>query len=162
MKVTFWKHKFQLVVFLTVFMPIVLALFIAGLVMIILDVENFWPLFLAGIVSLLGSIFMLFEEKRMPSKVIFSEVGIVWLFLRKTVTYIEWTEITEITTKIRGRGVRDLSFIAGDKRIDVTLTKKMYDAIMIICPEPNIKMDIKELKEKYMLIWKMGRLNKDN
>lgn len=105
---------------------------------------------------------MLFEEKRMPSKVIFSEVGIVWLLLKKPVTFIEWTEITEITTKSRGRGVRDLSFIAGDKRIDVSLTKKMYDAIMIICPEPNIKMDIKELKEKYMLIWKMGRLNKDN
>ena len=133
-------------------MPMVLALFIAGLVMTILDAENFWPLFLAGIVILLIFIFAVFEEKRMPSKVIFSEVGIVWLFFRKTVTYIEWTEITEITTKIRGRGVRDLSFIAGDKRIDVSLTKKMYDVIMLICPEPNIKMDIKELKEKYMLV----------
>ena len=120
--------------------------------MTILDAENFWPLFLAGIVILLIFIFAVFEEKRMPSKVIFSEVGIVWLFFRKTVTYIEWTEITEITTKIRGRGVRDLSFIAGDKRIDVSLTKKMYDVIMLICPEPNIKMDIKELKEKYMLV----------
>lgn len=152
MKVTFWKHKFQLVIFLTVFMPMVLALFIAGLVMTILDAENFWPLFLAGIVILLIFIFAVFEEKRMPSKVIFSEVGIVWIFLKKTITYIEWTEITEITTKIRGRGVRDLSFIAGDKRIDVSLTKKMYDVIMLICPEPNIKMDIKELKEKYMLV----------
>ena len=152
MKVTFWKHKFELIAFFVVFMPMVLALFIAGLVMTILDAENFWPLFLAGIVILLIFIFAVFEEKRMPSKVIFSEVGIVWIFLKKTITYIEWTEITEITTKSRGRGVRDLSFIAGDKRIDVTLTKKMYDAIMIICPEPNIKMDIKELKEKYMLV----------
>ena len=152
MKVTFWKHKFELIAFFVVLMPMVLALFIAGLVMIILDAENFWPLFLMGIVSLLGSIFVLFEEKRMPSKVIFSEVGIVCLLLKKTVTFIEWTEITEIATKSRGRGARDLSFIAGDKRIDVTLTKKMYDAIMIICPEPNIKMDIKELKEKYMLV----------
>ena len=152
MKVIFWKHKFELIAFLVVFMPTVLALFIAGLVMTILDAENFWPLFLAGIVVLLISIFALFEEKRMPSKVIFSEVGIVWIFLKKTITYIEWTEITEITTKSRGKGAKDLSFIAGDKRIDVTLTKKMYDAIMIICPEPNIKMDIKELKEKYKLI----------
>lgn len=28
------------------------------------------------------------------------------------------------------------SFIAGDKHIEVGLSKKMYDAIMIICPDP--------------------------
>ena len=46
-----------------------------------------------------------------------------------------------------GIAVFNLSFIAGDKHIEVGLPKKMYDAIMIICPDPNIKLQINNLKE---------------
>ena len=147
LKITFWKHKLEIYVYFTLFLPVSLGLFLAALILTIQDAENFWPLLVLGIFILFCIIIIFFDEKRIMAKVIFSDDGIEWIWFKKTVLFIKWTEITDITTRFRGRGNYDLSFIANDKRIDVWLTKKIYNTIMIICPEPNVKMQINNLKE---------------
>lgn len=147
LKITFWKHKLEIYVYFTFFLPVSLGLFLAGLILTIQDAENFWPLLVLGIFILFCIIIIFFDEKRIVAKVIFSDDGIEWRWFKKTILFIDWTEITDITTRFRGRGNYDLSFIANDKRIDVWLTKKIYNTIIIICPEPNVKMQINNLKE---------------
>ncbi len=146
MKVVFWKHRTELFVGGTLIAFLALSIFIIGLVFTILNI-NFFPILLTGIILCIFGAYMFFVDKRILSKVIYSEDGIEWQWFNKIIDNIKWSEITEIKSVCHGITIYNLSFIAGDQHIDVGLSKKMYNAIMIICPDANIKFQIKSLKE---------------
>ncbi len=146
MKVVFWKHHTELFWGGTIIIFLALSFFIIGLIFTILNM-NYFPILLVGIILCILALNMFFCEKRTLSKVIYSEEGIEWKWLNKSIDYIKWSEITDVKAISHGATVYNLSFIARDRHIDVGLTKKMYNAIMIVCPEPNIKFQIKSLRE---------------
>ena len=130
----------------TISIIISISLFVAGLTLTILD-KIYFPILLSGLLLIIIMIYVYFIDKRMLSKVIYSDQGIEWKWLKKRISYIKWDEIDEVKSIPHGRTVYNLSFVANKNHIDVGLTKKMYDVIMLICPEPNIKFQIKNLKE---------------
>ncbi|HJD05862.1 MAG TPA: hypothetical protein IAB72_03180 [Candidatus Onthoplasma faecipullorum] len=68
--------------------------------------------------------------------------------LNKLLFSVDWTEITDVNANTPyNRYSKYLTFIAGDKRIDLVLTKKMYNSIMAICPYQIIKNEINRLEQ---------------
>lgn len=119
-----------------------LCLIIIGIVFF----SNLGALILVALLILIYPIYMLFIDKRLSSIVIYSEEGIEWMSFKKSVEFIRWDEITEITETRRGRNFYWLTFMAKERRIDVELTKKMYNIIMILCPYQNLKNRIDDLE----------------
>ena len=144
MKITFWKHKYELFIGAILLAIISLLFIIIGIVLIIQN-HYIWPILVLGIINLILILYLLFFQKRILSKVIFSNEGIEWIWLKKRILFISWNNITDIKSSPRGRGAEDLSLISYDNKIDVSLTKKMYDAIMILCPNQNIKNQINNI-----------------
>lgn len=142
MKVKFLKHKISL-------LYVVIICSIASIISICVGFIQFPKLLFicfVGVALLVFLFYDIFINRNISSSVIFSEVGIEWKSFKKTVVSIRWDEITEIVDTIRGRGFRWLTFIAKDKRIDVELTQKMYNVIMILCPYQNLKRRIDDME----------------
>lgn len=150
MKVEFWNHKFELFIGGTIIAILTIATFLIGLILPFLN-YNYLPILVMGIILMILAIYIFFIDKRMLSKVVYSEEGIECKWLKKTIACFKWSEITDIKAVHHGKAPDNLSFISGDQHIDVGLSKKMYDAIMIVCPCPNIKFQIKNLEQfKYL------------
>lgn len=144
MKLTFWKHKYELFIGIISLVIISLSFLIAGIVLIIKN-HYYWPILILGLISLILTFYILFFQKRVLSKITFSDNGIEWSWLNKRILFINWNDITNIKSSPRGRGAEDLSIISYNDRIDISLTRKMYDAIMILCPYQNIKNQINNI-----------------
>lgn len=143
-KIKFWKHKAELFIGGTLTITFSFALSLAGLILTLIN-TSFWPMLAVGLLCLVLTFLVLFGGKRVLSKVIFSDEGIEWQWLNKTIASMSWLDITDVKSTPHGRGAEDLTFVAGNLQIDVGLTKKMYDAIMLICPIPNIKTTINNM-----------------
>ncbi len=141
MKVKFLKHKFE---FIVLIFALIIALSFIGLAFIRL--YDLWLMSVFGFVALCFILYELFIDKRISSMVIYSEQGIECKSFKKIITYFKWEEITEIIDTTRGRSFHWLTFIAKDKRIDVELTQKMYNVIMILCPYQNLKRRIDDME----------------
>ena len=140
MKVKFLKHKEELIAICFLAM-LSLCFIIIG----IISFANLGALFIIGSIFLIVPFYLLFIDKRPSSIVIYSEEGIEWKSFKKSVEFIRWDEITEITNTSRGKFYW-LTFISKEKRIDVSLTKKMYKVIMILCPYQNLKVRLDNIE----------------
>lgn len=143
MKVIFWKN-FRELFGLLLFNSIMFA----GIIMLIIFTilyHSLWPGLVSVLIMFIVSISILFFQKRFLSKVTFSNEGIEWTWLKKKILFINWSEISDIKEKPFSRVASYLSFIVGNQCIDVDLNKKMYNTIMIICPDYNIKKTINNI-----------------
>lgn len=138
MKVTFWKHKLELLVGGLLASLLSLALLLAGVIQTILE-PYFWPMILVGVVCVGVTVIAFVQEKRLLSKVTYSEEGIECNWCKTQVASIKWADVTDVVATAHERGTEDLSFVAKDTQIDVSLTKKMYDTIIEVCPNEDIK-----------------------
>ncbi len=145
MKIEFWKHETELFIGWISLMILSSILFIGGIILSIKDIDIYWPVLLSGTIMLIISFCSLFFEKRTLSKVIFSEEGIEWKWLNKKIAFINWDDVIDVVPTPHGRGEFDLTFVSNKCNIDLGLTKKMYKAIMQICPNPNLKMIINNI-----------------
>ena len=140
MKISFWKHTTELIycIFMTT------LCFVMAIISIILKWYWLGKAVFIGMTAI--CVIILFALKRLLSKVNFSEEGIEWTRFKKQIAFIRWDEITDVQETSRSRNLKWLTFIDKDKRIDMEVpTKKMYNAIIEICPEPNIRMMINEI-----------------
>lgn len=145
MKVKFLKHE---VSFFTAVI-IVSAMSIALIGTSFIDFSNMWGLCAVGAALLFALLYIVFIDKKISSTVIFSEEGIEYKSFKKSILFIAWGEITEITRTPRGINFEWLTFVSNDKRIDVDLTKKMYKVIMILCPYQNQKTKINDIVYRF-------------
>ena len=141
MKVKFLKQIMEFICYCLVILGS-LCLIIIGIVFF----SNLGVLILVALLFLIYPVYMLFIDKRPSSIVIYSEEGIEWKSFKKSIEFIRWDEITEITETRRGQNFYWLTFMTKERRIDVELTKKMYDTIMILCPYQNLKNRIDDLE----------------
>lgn len=144
MEVVFWKQQSKLVI------GIVIAslLLITSLVLGILSLNGivFWGCTITFFCFFIFMIGLIFFDRNILSKLTFSEDGIKWTRFNKEIMYMNWDEIVEIKQTPAGRATCYLTFDTGQKfmHIDVS-SKKMYDAIINICPSGNIKYRIRNL-----------------
>ena len=146
MKNEFWKHESELKFFWSIAIIFSFAFTIMGIILIVADV-SYWPILLCGLILLLSCFYALFIEKRTLSKVQFTDKTIILKRLNKVLTSIDWTQLTQVKASSCSWGTFYLLFIAEDKQIDIVLTKKIYNAIMLICPYPQIKAEINQIEQ---------------
>ena len=144
MKTKFWKHQFGILFFWPFMSIIALAIVLAGLILTLKNTA-YLGLLVGGLIPLVIIIGELIFDRRVLSKVEFSEDGIKCYRLKKQITYIRWSEITDVKDISVARGHRYLRFVAENKKLDVDLTKKMYEAIIALCPYPNLKVLINDI-----------------
>ena len=144
MEVMFWKHKIMFVT--SIF--IASLLFVTSLILVILSLNNlvFWGCSIVFLIFFIILMCLIFLDKNVLSKLTLSEDGIKWTRFNKEIMYMNWDEIVEIKQTPAGRATCYLTFDTGQKfmHIDVS-SKKMYDAIINICPSGNIKYRIRNL-----------------
>lgn len=144
MKVKFWLDLEDLII-------VCLGLCFFGLCTVVsgamISVKTDWyVLTIVFGVLFLANVFAFFLIKKVSSKVSFSHDGIEWTWFKKQIVFISWDDVTEVKETWQGRSKR-LSFFNGDKEIQVCfIRKKMYDAIMILCPYQNIKNEINNMR----------------
>lgn len=140
MNVTFWQCKSELWYWIF----LITLCFIMAIISIILKWHWLGQAMFIGM--MVACIIMLFALKKLLSKIRFSEEGIECIRFKKQIVFIRWDEITDVLETPYGRFTHWLTFMSGSKRIDIdVLSKKMYNAIIEICPEPNIRMMINEI-----------------
>ncbi len=144
MKVKIWKHTvgFFSIVFCIV---LILIMIIISIIKVIKD-YHYWAMLVLFVLFLIYFLLYLIFSKNALSKVVFSEDGIEWIRFKKQIAFIRWDEISDVKQTLAGKYSYCLTFIAGSKRIDIDVSsKKIYNSIIQICPEPNIRMMINEI-----------------
>ena len=64
--------------------------------------------------------------------------------MKKEISKISWSEVTDVDSVPVGKGRFYLSFISNKQEISVDITKKMYKALVQLCPNFNIIMKINQ------------------
>ena len=146
MRIKFWKNKYALCIFLPFISSASVIWIITGICLMILKSPGYGGMIVGGAFPLIIIMLCVIFDQRLSSKVIYSDEGIEWERFKKKILFLKWEEITEVKTTPISMYSCYLSFVSDKGQIDVELTKKMYDAIMYICPEPNIKIQINELQ----------------
>ncbi len=146
MKIKFWKHTTELwLAWMSLFIAS-LAVLIAGIILTIVKNIAFASLILLGFISIIYlTINIFFIEKKFTSRVIFSEKGIEVTHFKKSITFIAWNDIVRIKEITRVNAINWLSFVSSNNQIDISLTKKIYNTIMLICPINSIKFAINNI-----------------
>ncbi len=145
MKRKFWKHTYTLSIFCPVMISISLALIILGIILAITTNFAFIGMIIGGLIPLLFVLFYLVFDKRLLSKVVFSENGIELTRFKKQIVSVSWDDITEVKSTPISWSSSYLTFLSKENQIDIELTQKIYNTIMFVCQNPTIKMKINEI-----------------
>lgn len=145
MKVTFWKHQIELFLGWLVIIILSVILIITGTIFTVKEASVYWSILFSGIICLIPSIYVLFFQKKVLSKVTFSNKRIEVIWFKKEITFLYWSDVIEVRATSHGRGHCYLSFISRDQQIDIDPTKKIFKTIMILCPI-NIQVMIKNIE----------------
>lgn len=147
----FWRHRSEIIIFWPFVFIFSFTFIISGIVLMIIKDLGFAGMILAGIIPLIISFILIISDTKLLSKIIISDKGIEWKKFKKQILFIDWHEIIEIKTTPISPTARYLSFVSNKGKIDLELTKKIYNTIMIVCPDSNVKMQINDLKDfKYL------------
>lgn len=147
MKKEFWVHEMSILFYWPLMITISSILIIVGIIMTI-KFTFCWPILISGIFILILCLYAIFIKKEPLSKVEFSEDSIILKRFNKKIEIINWSDITEVKTisySPFARNANYLSFVSGNKHIEIVLTKKKYQTIMILCPNQNIKNQINNI-----------------
>lgn len=144
MKAKFWKNTYALY-FICCMSFISITLIIIGIIITIKYI-SLWPIILVGIIILFSCLYALFFKKKLLSQIILTNEGLECIMLKKQTLYIKWEEIINVKETPYSFTSSYLTFITYDKSIDIVLTKKIYNTIMEICPNQNLKALINNLE----------------
>lgn len=141
MKKNFWKNSD--LIFACSFFSALSIVFIIIFAIIFSYKHEVWPGFTFGI-PLVGIIIFIIFNKEVLSRICISEDGIKVFRLKKELNYLLWSDIEVVErTTIHGTQVC-LCLLSRNNKIEIAITKKIYNAIMDTCPFVNIKNRINE------------------
>ncbi len=145
MKVKFWKHTKEFHFYITI---IIVSLIVPIWEIIDIIKNNSFPVFIIfySLYLFVTFIYMLFIDKRITSKVVFSMEGIEVKYFKKQIVYIRWEDILEAKETVRNVRFSWLSFVTENNQINIDLTKKIYNIIMLMCPREDIKRNINNIE----------------
>ncbi len=132
----FWKDGWLGVVGILIFPLASLALAVVGLVMY-LETDAYYMLLIGCIMFIVCTLAFLTKL----SRVILTGEGIELKYGKKQLVYIKWFDVTKVDVSMLPR-TWYLIFFSDEKRIDIALSPKLYQAIMDICPSIFVKTEI--------------------
>lgn len=135
----FWKDGWFDVIGVLIFSLASLALAVAGLVTY-LETDTCYMLVVGCVMFIVCTLAFLTKL----FKVILTDEGIELRYGKKQLAYINWFDITRVDATIVSR-TWYLSFFSDEKHIDVSLSRKLYQTIMDICPSVFVKMALDNL-----------------
>ena len=144
MEKEFWKHPLDILFFWPLCALISISTIITGIILAIKSSELL-PILYLGLFLIFICVLGVFVEPKTLSKVIFTDEEICVKRFNKVIASIKWCEIIEIKGYCYSISARYMSFISSDTRIDIDPTKKMYDAIMSICPYASLRNMIEDI-----------------
>lgn len=152
MKVKFWRYNIELFVFWPILTIFSLALLTYGLILSIQ--QNLYSILLItiGFIFLIIVLYNLFFNKRVLSKIHFSESLIKITWLKNKLYEFSWQEITDVTTTLCGKGSRYFTLMFKNTKINMIPSKKMLKTIITLCPSENIKNKVVTLFDCYLHI----------
>ena len=145
MKFEFWKHQPEILFIWPFMFFLASACLIVGIILPAIE-TFYWPLLFAGLLSFSISIYIGFCQEKTMSKVIYTENEIILKRFKKEILRVKWDDLINVKATLFSKSYY-LSFVTEDKQIDVTLTKKMYQAIMLVCPYESIKTRINNIEQ---------------
>lgn len=146
MKQEFWKHQYEILFFWPLMIILSYGWFITGIVVTIVIESYHWPLIFFGGLYLISCILVVFLQKKILCKVVFSKEEIVVKRLGDILVTIKWSDIISVEGRYHGsNGGRYMSFISRKEKIDVVPTPKMYKAIIALCPYPSFIREINSI-----------------
>ena len=101
---------------------------------------------LATIPPLLVISLIYIDRYKMLSTIIFSREGIKQVFLKEEKIFIKWEEVIGFKVKPVSPVVNHLVFLGNTKKIELEMSWEKYKAIMALCPDPNLRMGLRNLK----------------
>lgn len=156
MRNEFWKHQTEALLLWPLAIVISTSMIIVGIILMCLIDLGAGGLVFCGTILLILALSILFSNNKILTKIEFSESGILLKRLNKKILFVNWDEINEVTTTPFSRPITYLSFVSDKVKIDVELTKKMYDTIMTLCPNIYVKTQINNI-ERFKCFHKDGR-----
>lgn len=152
MKVKFWRYNIELFVFWPIIALFSIALLTSGIILSIQKGLSFVLLIILGLIFFLIFLYNLFLNKRVLTKIHFSESLIKITWLKNKLYEFSWQEITDVTTTLCGKGSRYFTLIFKDTKINMIPSKKMLKTIITLCPSENIKNKVVTLFDCYLHI----------
>lgn len=155
MRNEFWKHQTEALLLWPLAIVISTSMIVVGIILMCLIDLGAGGLVFCGTILLILALSILFSNNKILTKIEFSESGILLKRLNKKILFVNWDEINEVTTTPFSRPITYL-FVSDKVKIDVELTKKMYDTIMTLCPNIYVKTQINNI-ERFKCFHKDGR-----
>ena len=146
MTIKFWAHKMELLFIYPLFLTISFIIFLTGSILMSTDL-SFYPLMLIGLIAIIILLCSLIFNKRLLSRVVISENYIALERMKKEIKKIPWNEVIDVDSIPVAKGHFYLSFISSQQEISVDITKKMYKALVQLCPNFNIIIKINQMNE---------------
>lgn len=146
MTIKFWAHKMELLFIYPLFLTISFIIFLTGSILMSTDL-SFYPLMLIGLIAIIILLCSLIFNKRLLSRVVISENYIALERMKKEIKKISWNEVIDVDSIPVAKGRFYLSFISSQQEISVDITKKMYKALVQLCPNFNIIIKINQMNE---------------
>ncbi|MBQ3158775.1 MAG: hypothetical protein IJB98_03685 [Clostridia bacterium] len=146
MKKEFWKHQIEILFCWPFFTILSISGIVIGILLTIRE-TYYWPILFFSLLIFLICIYAIFFQEKTLSKIIFTEQEIIVKRFSKILISIKWSEISEIKGSYYGRSARYMTFFSYKNKIDVVPTKKMYDAIISICPYDHLKSMINNIEQ---------------
>ncbi len=146
MKFEFWKHETEILFICPLMITLSSMCILVGIFLTIIISKIYWFIILLGIFCLILCIGVIFLQKKTLTKVVFTEKEIILKRLNKELTSISWSQITKVKDTPYSRAISYLTFLTDKNQIDVVLTKKMYETIMLLCPYQDIKNQINNIE----------------
>ena len=143
----FWRSRSEIMFFWPSIIIFSFTFIISGLVLMIINNIGFAGMIIAGTIPLILSLILFISDKKFFSKIAISKEGITWKKFRKKILFISWDGIIKIKTISISPAAKHLALISDKGKIEFEVTKKIYNTIMILCSNANVKMHINNLKE---------------
>lgn len=143
MKLEFWGFSFQL--FGIIFSLIISFIFTLTFGILAIFNNSMWIGSIFGLILFIVCLLIFFGDKKYLTKIKLSEEGIICKWRNKQIASIKWENIIEVSETPRSFVLSWLTLTTKTQKINIELTKNIYNTIIEICPNPNLKVMINEL-----------------
>ena len=146
MKTVFFKEVLPLIFMLIIILLFWFVIFAIAFPRVSINNVNQLHLIIAAIaIPLICIVVLLIFPKNFLSKIVVSKEGIEWRLYKKRISFITWDEVTDVREKTVGRGNTHIVFYRGSDKIQMEISRKLYNAIMELCENQGVKSRLRNL-----------------
>ncbi len=145
MEFKFWKNKAELLILFPIMIVIIVGGFIAFLLLTIKNI-SFIPVLIIFTFSLFYILYFPFSKNSPFQKIIISDTSIKSNHFKKKTACIKWEEMSSIYLKVYINNTPIIIFESKNNIISMQPSKKLYKAILSVCPRQDLKDMLKNIE----------------